>query len=134
MVKSLNNVERHKSITMLTKFEPKTVEGLHKFRKEKHFYKEVIAIRKDNGRELLDAKFYGTAKMTYACFWLHIGDMQAYAGASAGGYGYDRSESALKQALQKSGIDWKGWADVEAVFNAIADHLGIEVYIIRCGA
>ena len=119
---------------MLQKFEPTTNEGLHKFRKERHFYKEVVAIRKDNGRELLDAKFYGTNRMTYACFWLHNGEMQAYAGASAGGYGYDRSESAFVQALRKSGIEWQGWADTEKVFQAIADHLGIEVYIVRCGA
>lgn len=120
---------------MITKFQPTTDNNLHKFRKERHFYKEVIAIRKDNGRSLLTAKFYGTAKMTYCCFWLHNSPMHAYAGASANGYGYDRSESAFKQALKKAGIFWhRDWADTAEVFQVIADHLEIEVYIIRCGA
>ena len=118
---------------MLTKFEPKVAEGFHRFRKETHFYKEVVAIRKDNGREILDAKFYGTKAVTYCCFWLYNGEMQASGGASAGGYGYDRSESAFAQALRKAGIDWQGWAETETVFQAIADHLEIEVYIIRFG-
>ena len=76
-------------------------------RKEYNFYKGFKIVRKKDGLEVIDARFYcATGRVVNCCLWIHLPGVISTSGSGrAGGYGYDRSSSAYQEAIENCGIE-----------------------------
>lgn len=117
-------------------------DGLHKFRKESSFWKQISAIDPRMGRELVTARWYGSGSTVYCCLWVH-GDGRHGSGAGkAGGYGYHKPSAALHVAIELAGIKLdqaihgRGDQDMESAIEAIAKAVTGKrnIYIVRAHA
>lgn len=111
-----------------------STESLKSFRKESGFYKSLtlVALYDKEIRSFAEIRHYATKATNYCCVWIHSPVLGLYGqvGAKAGGYGYDRSESAFSGALNKFNIKTPSWCDGEAFLEDLANYLGLEVYSI----
>ena len=72
-------------------------------RKEKHFYKEIIAV---SGRSIpFRAKLYATGTYNYCCLWGSNEDIHFNGSGRAGGYGCHKESTALQLALMSAGVE-----------------------------
>lgn len=108
--------------------------SLKGFRRESGFYKSLtlVAMHEFEIKSFAEIRHYRTAATNYVCFWIHSPILGLYGqtGGKAGGYGYDRSESALSSAAAKHGIKVNGWCADKDLLEALANHLGLKVYSI----
>ena len=62
-------------------------------------------IRKKDGQEMIDARFYSkTGRRVTCCLWIHTPEVVTQGSGSAAGYGYDRKSSALAEAITHAGV------------------------------
>lgn len=75
-------------------------------RKEYNFYQGFKIVRKKDGLEVIDARFYcATGRVVNCCLWIHLpGVISTNGSGRAGGYGYNRSSSAYQEAIKNCGI------------------------------
>lgn len=101
-------------------------------RKEKNFYKSVhlAGLVVDRIVDLAEVRFYGTGKTNTAIVWIHSPILGLYGSewAKAGGYGYNREDAALQGAIRKMGVKVEGYADARGFMEALAKHLGVDVF------
>ena len=101
-------------------------DGLHKFRKESSFWKQISAIDPGTGRESVIARWYGSGSTAYCCIWVHGAEKHGSGAGKAGGYGYHKPSAALQVAIEKAGIrldqaiDGRGDQAMESAIEAIA--------------
>lgn len=109
-------------------------ESLKGFRKENGYFKSLTLVGMYEGqiRSFAEIRHYATKATNYACFWIHSPILGLYGqtGGKAGGYGYDRSETAVSEAARKHGIKVPSWCDQTAMLEALAKHLGLGVYSV----
>jgi len=90
--------------------------------------KEIVhgwqALRKSDGRPMIDVRVYtgrGRGSSThYAIVWLHD-DITVHGAGKAGGYGYNKSASAICHALRDLGVasDVRDMADSGDIVRAL---------------
>lgn len=54
--------------------------------------------------EVIDIRFYGTNAATYCCIWIHSKKIYTSGSGRACGWGYNRTSSALEEAIRKAGF------------------------------
>lgn len=97
-----------------------------KFRREKHFSKQISIVDPSTGAQTVVARFYEGPTVTYACVWVHGGTSHGHGGGSAGGYGYHKESAALETAIANAGmslenpIGGRGESAMEEALLAIA--------------
>lgn len=100
-------------------------DGLHKYRKESSFWKQISAIDPATGSEIVIARWYGSGATVYCCLWIH-GKVHGSGAGKAGGYGYHKPSAALQVAIEQSGIstseriDGRGDSAMDEAIKAIA--------------
>lgn len=108
--------------------------SLKGFRKENGFYKSLSLVALHDGeiKSFAEIRHYATKATNYVCFWIHSPVLGLYGqtGGKAGGSGYDRSEAAVSEAARKHGIKVTAWCDQRQMLEALAKHLGLEVYSV----
>lgn len=109
-----------------------STESLKPFRKENGFYKSLtlVALHNNEIKSFCEIRHYATKATNYCCVWIHSPVLGLYGqtGGKAGGCGYDRSEAAFSEAVNKMGIKTPSWADQRNFLEDLAKHLGLEVY------
>lgn len=111
-----------------------STESIRTFRKEKGFYKSLtlVALYGEEIRSFAEIRHYATKATNYCCIWMHSPVLGLYGqtGGKAGGYGYDRSESAFSSAVAKMNIKTPSWADQRVFLTELANHLGLSVFSV----
>ena len=103
---------------------PKYFDGLHRYRKEDHFYSQISAIEPSTGKEAVTCRFYAPLKgsTVYCCIWINGKKHSASGSGKAGGYGYHKPSAALQTAIETAGFklseDINGRGD-SAMYDAI---------------
>lgn len=115
--------------------------GIARFRKEKHFYKEiaVLTASTDQARApRIIARLYNTGRVTYCCVWITdpASDVHLIGGGKCMGYGIDRPSVAFDSALIGAGIEGidvagQGEFAIREALVAIAHALGMENYFLH---
>lgn len=78
----------------------------------------------------VEVRFYRTAARNYVCVWIHTSELGLWGqqGGMAGGYGYNREEAALNQAIRKFNIKTPDFMDCRDFMEAFAKYLGYKVF------
>ena len=110
-------------------------DNLHRFRKEKGFYRQAAVIDSQDGAAVVVARWYWPGRdgssPCYCCVWIHGNRRYSCrhdgSGAGkAGGGGYHKSSAALSHALDAAGvelsdpIDGRGESAEDAALLAVA--------------
>lgn len=76
-------------------------------RKEAACYKGFKLINKKDGESVIDARFYSVSgRVVNCCLWINLPKVIYTRGSGrAGGWGYERSSSALEEAISNAGVD-----------------------------
>ena len=83
---------------------PRQPDDVRKYRRESHFYREIVALDPRDGSAIVTARIYATNSVAYACIWIHAPDCHTRGGGKAGGYGYHRPSAALADAMCNAGV------------------------------
>lgn len=107
---------------------------LAKARKTNNFYKaaHLVGLVDNEIKDLAEVRFYGTGKTNTAILWIHSSILGLYGSefGKAGGYGYNREDAAFQEAIRKMGVTVGGYPVPSDFFEALAKHLGVNVYSI----
>ena len=90
----------------LEKWKEPPLGSMNKWRKEKHFTRQLTCVAIVGGEvvEIAQARTYGTAAASYCCIWIMTDGGWRHGGAVARGYGYHRYSEAMDTALQRCGV------------------------------
>lgn len=111
-----------------------STQDMHGFRRENGYYKSLTLVALHDGeiKSFAEIRHYATKATNYCCVWIHSPVLGLYGqtGGKAGGFGYNRSESAFSSALAKMNIKTPGWADQRLFLGELANHLGLTVFSV----
>ena len=100
------------------------------YRRENSFWQEWSLFDLDTGKQIISARFYGSAATVYCVVWIW-NDAPCRGYGKAGGYGYHKQSAALQEALSAAGVTLSeniggvGETAMRAAFNALAAALRI---------
>lgn len=109
----------------------KEVRDLRNCRRENGFYKSLALVVLDHKMDLKEVAtilFYRAPRGNtfYCVVWVHEAGHEFYAttGGKAGGYGYDKEEAALREAIEAMGVKAGDYAYPEKFLIGLARHFG----------
>lgn len=109
------------------------VRDLRNCRRENGFYKSLHLVALDHKMDLEEVatiRFYRAPRgnTVYCVVWVHEAGHEFYAttGGKAGGYGYDKEEAALREAIEAMGVKAGDYAYPEKFLIGLARHFGYE--------
>jgi hypothetical protein len=73
--------------------------------RDKQFMRQISVIDRDDGREIICARFYWPGSVCYCALWVHAYPNSASGHGKAGGYGYHKESAALSDAIRSAGFD-----------------------------
>jgi len=78
-----------------------------KHRKYRYYAGEFIVVDPKTMHQLATCKIYTTKNRTYCCFWLFVNKFTTSGSGYAGGYGYDKTSTAVEKAMNNAGYVFK---------------------------
>lgn len=116
-------------------FTPKDAINAKAHRKENKLYRAYKLFDCESKDELVDVRVYWAGHTCYACVWMRGNKKgeRATGSAKAGGYGYDKQESAVKSAFQAAGVeieDRYNHHEPTQILHALAVFFGLTNYHI----
>lgn len=122
-------------MTKVINFSPKDAINARAHRKENKLYRAYKLFDLDNKRELVDLRVYFPKTVCYACLWMRSDNPNTLCtgSAKAGGYGYDKTEAAVKSAFIAAGVTLEHQYNEHrptAILEALAEYWGVKNFHI----
>lgn len=115
-------------------FTPKSAINAKAHRKENRLFRSFVLFDLETKRELIEIRTYWPGTVCYACVWVRPSAGEyANGSAKAGGYGYDKEESAVKHAILNAGFEMEegyNHHSSENILHGIAAFWGLTNYHI----
>lgn len=116
-------------------FTPKNAINAKAHRKENKLYRAYKLFDCESKDELVDVRVYWAGHTCYACVWMRGNKKgeRATGSAKAGGYGYDKTEAAVKSAFIAAGVTLEHQYNEHrptAILEALAEYWGVKNFHI----
>lgn len=114
-------------------FTPQSAINAKAHRKEKSLCEAWTLFDLDKKAEVVNVRTYWPGTVCYACVWIFGTDRHANGSNKAGGWGYDKTEQAVKGAFREAGVkidEAYNHHDPESILKALAAFWGITNYYI----